>query len=282
MAHLDPQILGRNLDGESRAEILNIAKLTLSNAAAATGEAVRFDEYNTAVTGLDTRLTTVENSNMHLDAVYVDTTSADLAAALATATWNAVDEQWEFPGGINLATGDLLILNAATQQDSDRSWVMNNTKGGTAADFTALDSDIDAAIAAAIASLKGDAAADYDTLGKIEDKHIALDARVTTAEGEIDTLQTEQALRPELRTFSGTFTGPVDGVYTATVAHTFNSTKLHIELQHDEGAGVWEYVDSSIGYTTKVTTTNIEVQTESSTLAASTLRLVVTGIEDLA
>lgn len=280
MAHLNPQVIGRSLDGEGRAEIINIAKLTLSNAAASAGDVVRFAEYDADVTALQNRVDTLESHEGMIDQIYVDTTSADLATAVAAGTFDGTAKTWTFDGKV-LTTGDVLILNNATEQDSDRTWILNGTNGGTVADFTAMGSDIDAAITAAIAALKGDAANAFDTLGKIEDQHIALADHVTTAEGEIDVLQAGQALRPELRTFTGTFGAPdVDGVYTATIPHSFNSTKLHIELQNDLG-GAWEYVDSAVGFVVKVDAVNIVVTTESSTLASHSLRAVVTGIVGL-
>ncbi len=215
MAHLNTNILGRNLDGEDRAEILNIAKLVLTNAAATEKEPVRKVEFDAGIDDLDTRLTAVETSNMHIDAVYVDETSTDLATALAAGVWDDTAKHWKF-GSIELATGDLLILNAAAEEEH-RSWVMNNKKAGDSDDFTALGSDIDSSTDAAIAALKGDASIPYATLGKIEDVIIAnkvtsdaaenaLDGRVTIAEADIDAIQVAQALRPEFKIHTGTFT----------------------------------------------------------------------------
>lgn len=283
MAILTPQILGRNLDAEGRASIVNVAKITLANAATEANDVVRFTEYNTAVSDLNTRVNAIEAGEGYIDQVYVDTTSTDLATAIAAATWDGVNKTWTFGGSKVLTTGDVLILNAATQQDSDRTWILNGTNGGTAADFTALGSDIDAAINAAVAAVVGDAANQFNTLGKIEDYVVPLNDRVVTAESEIDALQAGQALRPELRTFSGTFgSADLDGVYTATIPHTFGSSKLHVELQNETAvAGTWTYVDSTLGFTMDVSNTNIVVKTESPTLAALAVRVVATGVVGL-
>ncbi len=288
MAHLNTNILGRNLDGENRAEILNIAKLTLSNAAASAFEVMRKQEFDDGVAGLDSRLTAVETSNLHIDSVYVDETSADLVTALAEAgvVWNAGTSHWDFPGGIELATGDLLILNAAAEEEH-RSWVMNNVKGGTVADFTPLGSDIDSSIDAAIAALKGDAAPEYDTLGKIEDVIIAnktatdtaqnsLDGRVTLAEADIDSLQTAQALRPEFKTHSGTFTQN-GSIYELEFTNPYNTSAITVGVQSDESLGSW-HVLSDDEVDIHVTDALISVTTGSSSVGAHTLRVLMNGI----
>ena len=106
MAHLNEMLLGRNLNGEQIAEILNIAKLTLANAAVAVDEPIRKGEYDTAAAVVDGRLTAVEGSALHLDAVYIDETSVDLATAVAAATY--ADGVWTFSTQ-ELSEGDLLI-----------------------------------------------------------------------------------------------------------------------------------------------------------------------------
>ncbi|QXN67708.1 hypothetical protein [Vibrio phage VP41s3] len=275
MAHVSNQVLGRNLDAESVAKILNVAQLTLSNAATAANEPLRKGEFDTAYNDHESRIAAMEGSSMHLDAVYVDTTSPDLATALAAGSHSG--DEWTF-GGKVLSEGDLLILNAATQQDEARSWVHNGGSAGDATDFTALASDIDAAIQSAVDSVIGDAAVEYNTLGKIEDKHIALDARVTTAEGEIDTLQTEMPLRPELKVATAvSWTDNGDGTYTASVSNPFPSTEVHVQIQSDAGAGAWTY-HFAPEFDMSVNATNVEISTSSTTLSSHAVKFLMTAL----
>lgn len=288
MAHLNEMILGRNLNGENIAEILNIAKLTLTNAAVADEEPMRKGEYDVGVSALDTRLTTMENSSMHIDAVYVDETSADLATALVAAdvTWDAAASHWAFPGGIELATGDLLILNASVESEH-RSWVMNNTLGGTAADFTPLGSDFDSAIAAAIAALKGDASIPYATLGQIEDVIIAnksssndaeaaLDVRVTATESAISTSAADILLRPEFKTHLGTFTQN-GSMYELEFANPYNTAAISIDVQSDESLGSWHKL-GDLEVDIHITDALIAITSGSASVGAHSVRVLMNGI----
>lgn len=270
MAHT---IVASNLDFESTAKALNIAQLTLSNAAGSDAEPIRKQEYDVDVTDLQTRVTSLENNSGLIEHVHVDTTSADLATALAAGSY--ANDVWTF-GTDELTTGDLLVLTAATQQDSDRSWIMNGTNLGTTADFTALGTDIDAAIQAAISGVVGDAATDYNTLGKLEDKHIALDTRVGTAESDITTLESDVALRPIHRVIAGSFVDNGDGTYTATLAHPYNNTALMYVAQTEVVEGTWDYVALT---DVDVTTTQLIVNTNSVSIGTHDIRLLVSGFD---
>lgn len=276
MAHLNTQILGRTLDAEGVAKILNVAQLTLSGAATAANEPMRKGEFDTTVGSLDSRLTAVEGSAMHLDAVYVDTTSPDLVTALSNATYS--NGIWTFGGSKELSEGDLLILNAATEQDEARSWIHNGGTSGTAQDFTALASDVDAAIQAAVASVIGTASNAYNTLGKAEALHTQLETRVATAETDIDTLQAQMPLRPEFKAaIASTWNDNGDGTYTAGVANPYNSTEVQVQTQTDSGSGSWEYVFAP-AYDMDISTTAIEITTSSSALASHSVKFLMSGI----
>lgn len=272
----NPQVLGRDLDAEGIAKILNVAQLTLSGAATAANEPMRKGEFDTTVTSIESRLTAVEGGAMHLDAVYVDTVSPDLVTALSNATY--ADGVWTFGGSKELAEGDLLILNAATEQDEARSWIHNGGTSGTAQDFTALASDVDAAIQAAVTSVIGGASNAYNTLGKAEALHTQLEGRVTTAETEIDTLQSQVALRPEFKSaIASAWNDNGDGTFTAGVANPYNSTSVQIQVQTDSGAGSWEYVFSP-AFDMDISASAIEVTTNSASLAAKSVKFVMSGI----
>ena len=80
-----------------------------------------------------TRLTTNE--------VYVDDSSLDFNAALATGTHNSADASWTF-GGIPIQRGDIVLLTAATSAQ-ERSWVHNGGNAGDATDFSRLQTNYD-------------------------------------------------------------------------------------------------------------------------------------------
>lgn len=275
MAHLKAQILGRDLDAEGIAKILNVAQLTLSGAATSDKEPMRKAEFDVAVGGLDSRLTSIEGSSMHLDAVYVDTTSPDLVTALSTGTYS--DGVWTFSGK-ELSEGDLLILNAATEQDEARSWVLNGNTTGTVADFTALASDIDAAIQAAVDSVVGTATNAFNTLGKAESAHTALTVRVADAENEIDILQSQMPLRPEFKVATAaSWTDNGDGTHTASIVNPYNTPEVQVQVQTDAGGGAWEFVFSP-AYDMDITQTAIEITTNSTTTSAHAVKFLMSGI----
>lgn len=275
MATLNAQILGRDLDAEGLAKILNVAQLTLSGAATAVNEPMRKGEFDTVVDALDTRITAIEGSDLHLDAVYVDTTSPDLTTALSTGTY--ADGKWTF-GSKVLSEGDLLILNAATEQDEARSWVQNGSATGTAADFTALATDIDAAIQAAVDSVIGGATNAYNTLGKAEALNTQLTIRVTDAENEIDILQSQMPSRPELRVATAaTWTDNGDGTHTASVVNPYSSTDVQVQIQTDDGDGTWTYVFSP-AYDMEITNAAIMITTNSTTLAAKAAKFIMSAL----
>lgn len=275
MAHLNAQVLGRDLDAEGIAKILNVAQLTLSGAASAANEPMRKGEFDTAVGSLDTRLTAVEGSAMHLDAVHVDTTSPDLVTALSTGSF--ADGIWTF-GGKQLSEGDLLILNAATEQDEARSWVLNGSATGTAADFTALASDIDAAIQEAVNSVVGTATNAFNTLGKAEAAYNALAVHVSDAENDIDILQSQMPLRPEFKAATAaSWTDNGDGTHTASIVNPYNSTEVQVQVQTDAGSGTWEYVFSP-AFDMDITNSAIEITTNSTTMAAHAVKFLMSGI----
>ncbi|WRQ13107.1 hypothetical protein [Vibrio phage vB_VpM-pA2SJ1] len=275
MAILTNQVLGRNLDAEGTAKILNLAQLTLTNAAANDNEPLRKVEFDTSFNALDSRLTAVEGSSMHLDAVYVDTTSPDLNTALSNGSY--ADGVWTF-GSKELSEGDLLILNAATEQDEARSWVHNGGTSGTAQDFTALASDIDAAIQSAVNAVIGTASNAYNTLGKAEALNTQLTTRVTDAENEIDVLQAQVPTKAEFKTaITSAWTDNGDGTYTAGVANPYNSTEVSVQVQADLGNGSWQYRFAP-EFDLSISTNAVEIMTTSATLAANPVKLVMSGI----
>lgn len=274
MATIEPIRLSRDLNAEGSAKIINLARLTVSNAASANDDVVRKLEYDIDVSDLQSRVTSIENSAGHIDAVYVDTTSADLNTAISAATYDAGTGHWTFDGK-ELSVGDILILNNATEQDSDRAWILNGANTGSSADFTAMGSDVDAAISAAVAAVVGDAANAFNTLGKIEDQHVALAERVTTEEANVDALETEMSVRPIHSVLTGSFVDNGDGTYTATINHSYNNTALNIQVQENV-SGEWKYV-SDLEVDVSVTTTQFTLETSSATLGVNPVRLLVNG-----
>lgn len=270
-------ILGRSLDAEGSAQILNLAKLTIVGAATSANEPMRKQEYDADITAITDRLTAVETSAAHIDNIYVDTTSLNLAESIATASFaNGI---WTFPGNVALTTGDLLKLNAATNQDSDRLWIIKNNPQGTISDFEQLGIDVDVVIQSYIDGVLGGATNAFNTLGKAEAAHNALADHMVTAEGNISLINTELAVRGEYKTLSiASWTDNGDGTYSASGSNPFSTTEVSVMVQSDLGSGKWQYRFPP-EYDITVTTSTIELVTASATLAGAGVKLLMTAIE---
>lgn len=271
MSHLTNVLVGRTLDGDSSAALLNFTKLTLTGAASSDTEAVRKLEFDSAVTNLQNQVTSIANDPSYKSTVYLDTTSADLATAVAAATYNN-DGTFTF-GSVIVGVGDILILNSATEQDSDRAWVHNGGTSGTASDFSAFGSDVDAAIQAVQSALLGDASV-YTSLGLAEDAIQSIDTRVTSIESTI-------ANHTEKRTFSflsSEWVDNGDGTYTATVPHTYGTSEIMFMVQEDSGGGSWHYVASGLSLDVDVNSTQFVITTGSADVASHGYKIVCSAV----
>lgn len=257
---LNQVINTRVIDHENKGELLNVAAMTLSNAATLDAHPIRKGEFDVEVTRLDSAI-----AGLHSFHVHVDSTSADLAAAVASGTF--ADSKWTI-GGTELRVGDILILDAATEQDSDRSWLMI-TANGNAADFKALGSDVDAAISSAVttavSTLTGDAAT-YTDLGLVEDKIEAMDVEIAT-----------HSITKEYAVSWGVADG--EGISTATIdtSTDFGTKAVAVRILKDLGDGYYEHLSTS---TLEVSSnaTEVRLRTDSGSVIAATLVVEVTGV----
>lgn len=270
MAHLTAIPLGRDLDGSNVVSILNIKSLTLANAAATNVEPIRKQEFDASVTALQNQITSITNDPSYKSVVYVDTTSTDLATALAAGTH---DGSVFTLGGKQIGAGDIVILNAATEQDSDRAWVHTGGTAGTVADFEPFGSDVDAAIQAVATQLIGSATT-YTDLGLVETK-------LNEHEGEITAIQTSIASHAEQRVFTALAADWVDngdGSYTLTVPHTYNTSAVMFQVQTDLGSGTWHFEDVGVTLDADITNAHFEFNTLSTDAATHGVRVIATGI----
>lgn len=257
---LSPVINTRGIDFEGLAGLSNVTKIQLTQAATSANEVLRKGEFDTEVTRLDAAII----SATEVSHSYVDTTSADLPTALAAGTFN--EGAWEF-GNVSLHIGDVLFLDAAIQQDSDRAWLMIGN-AGVAQDFKPFGSDVDAAVNAAkdaaISTLKGTANL-YPDLGAVESK---LNATDTVLAGKAKSL--------EYSVNWGVADG--DGVYTATVSTNadFGTKNVHVAVLKDQGDGFFEHLPAG-SIEVASSTSAVRLRTTSSTFAVSGIVVVVTG-----
>lgn len=250
----------RVIDHNDEGQLLNIALATLSNAAVAANQAMRKGEFDTEVTRLDSAIAALSNASSS----YVDTTSLTLTESLAAATFDVVNDVWVFGGTTNLNVGDVLFLDAATEQDSDRAWLMI-ASNGVEADFKAFGNDVDAAIAAAVSTLKGDAVT-YVNLGIVEDKLALID-------GEI-------AEHSHTKEYTVTWADQGDGTHIATIdtSTDFGTRSVHVRILKDnaDANGFLEHI-STASIQVESSALSVRLTTDSGTIVAATLIAEVTG-----
>ncbi|MGL5774297.1 MAG: hypothetical protein ACRCYB_02995 [Aeromonas veronii] len=267
---LELNVMTRGIDFEEKGKLLNVAEVSLANAATSNVHPIRKGEFDTTVAALESAIADAAGASH----AYVDTTNANLADALADASF--ADGAWSF-GATDLHVGDVLFLDAATQQDSDRAWLMI-AANGNAGDFKAFGSDVDTAIAAAIGTVAGDAAV-YTDLGLVEDKLGLLDGDVTSLDGRIDVLEAAEGSHTHTVEYAVTWGAPdVDGIRTATVdtSADFGTYKVNARVLKVKSGGFYEHL-SSTALVIESSATSVRLKTDSSSIAAATLKLLVSG-----
>jgi hypothetical protein len=270
---LEVVLNSRSVDAESKGKLLNLAELTLVNAASANNHAVRKGEFDTAVSDLNAAISAVHGAH----AVHVDTTSADLATSLAGATF-AVDA-WAF-GATELHVGDVLVLDAATEQDSDRAWIMV-AANGVAADFKAFGSDVNAAINtardAAISTIRNGSG--YSDLADAEIAVADVVADVATNTAAISSANTAIAAKADTNHYSvvwGAADG--DGVREALIDITgdFASHDISVRVLKEKAGGFYEHITSG-SLVIETSDAAIRLRSDSISLTNATLHVVVIG-----
>lgn len=267
---LELNVITRGIDFEEKGKLLNVAEMSLTNAATLSSHPVRFGEFNITVAALESAIADAAGASH----AYVDTTNANLADALADASF--ADGVWTF-GATELHIGDVLFLDAATQQDSDRAWLMI-AADGDADDFKAFGSDVDTAIAAAVGTVVGDAAV-YTDLGLVEDKLGSLDGDVTALDGRLDVLEAAEGSHTHTVEYPVTWGAPDgDGIRTATVdtAADFGTYKVTARVLKVKSGGFYEHL-SSTALVIESSDLSVRLKTDSSSIAAATLKLLVSG-----
>ena len=258
---LDVLINTRSVDAESKGKLLNVAELTLANAASSNVHPIRKGEFDTAVAALQSAIADASGA-FH---AYIDTTNATLADALADGSF--ADGGWTF-GATTLHVGDTLFLDAATQQDSDRAWQMIAANGDVG-DFKAFGTDFDAAITAAVAAavngLAGDATV-YTDLGLVEDKLDAVDVALAT--------------KGEVKHYAVTWgAADVDGVREALIdtSTDFGTHDVQVRVMKVKAGGFYEHITSS-SLVIETSDSAIRLRSDSLSLTNATLHVVASGV----
>lgn len=281
------QILGFNLNGESVASLLNIKSLTLSEAATAAEQAVRFQEFNTEIDALQAQFDALDASHHSISEVHVDSASGTLADALALGTYDSGTKAWSFPDGTVIGAGDAVILQAAADP-KDRSWIHTGTAVGDATDFERLSSDVqaivDAGVIAVTDALRGGVVEAGDTLAKLFNLIQSVDtlanqtaSDLVTLEATVNTLATDVAGKADVFQAQITFApSGTSGIYEATTTNSTGNADALIALKQEVSTGVYTTVASS-AYTDLVSAANITVRTMSPSMNGQTYDLVMEG-----
>ncbi len=261
---LELNVMTRGIDFEELGSLLNVKELSLANAATTNVHPIRKGEFDTTVAALEAAIADASGASH----AYVDTTNVNLTDALADGTF--ATGGWTF-GATTLHVGDVLFLDAATEQDSDRAWLMI-AANGDAGDFKAFGSDVDTAIAAAVNGVVGDAAT-YTNLGLVEDKFVSVDA-------DIAALQAAEGSHTHTAEYAVTWGAPdVDGIRTATIDTSvdFGTYKVNARVLKVKAGGFYEHL-SSTALVIESSDTAVRLRTDSSSIVAATLKLLVSGV----
>ena len=242
------QVLGKHLDGEGVAQLLNIASVSLSVAAANDVDAVQFGQVKAIRDALQAQLDSLAADHTRISSVHVDTVSTTLADALALAdSYDAGTNTWTF-GTTVIGEGDSIILQAATIPE-DRSWIHVGLGNGDATDFERLNSDIqaliDVGVVAVTNSLRDGVPEAGDTLNKLfvliqanASDLGALQVDVTANTDAIATLTTEVAGKVRAFYLTGTFAlNAQNNIYELTAGNPANFENARITVKESLGGG---------------------------------------------
>lgn len=281
------QILGFNLNGESVASLLNIKSLTLSEAATSAEQAIRLQEFNAGVDGLQAQLDAIDASHHSISEVHVDSASTTLQAALDLGTYDGGTKAWTFGDGTVIGSGDAIILQAATDP-ADRSWIHVGTALGNASDFERLSSDIQALINAGIASVT-DALRDGvveagDTLAKLYALALSIqtlananEVRLDDVDSALTTLGAEVDGKADVFQDTATFSvSGTAGIYEAVISNPTSNANAIVSLKSDVGGGVMTTV-SPTAYADLVSEATITLRTMSTSMNGQSYTVVIEG-----
>lgn len=276
----------RIVDHEDLGQLINVAKLSLTNAAVANDDAVRKQEFDSAIAAI-----TFDN--------VVESTETSLADYITA-------------NGTGLAEGTFLFLPNAP--DRQNRYVRRDTAisdDGTANDFINVN-----AVADFIATDLTDHYAGSDgvfiddvngfigindgtiTLAKLNAEVMTLvdskDAAVTSAltgdattftdlglvEDELESLASEQATNSKTVEYAVTFGAPDgDGVATALIdtSSDFGTKSVIARILKDSGDGFFQHISTGSALVVSSSATQVKVETTSTAMLAATLTVEVTG-----
>lgn len=250
------QYLGHDLKAEGVASILDLKQLTLSNAASDVNDAVRLQEFTSEIDNIQSQVDAISGDQTRISHVHVDETSADLATALAAGSYDGVNHQWTF-GSTVIGVGDVIILQAAADP-KDRTWIHNGGEAGSVADFSHLNSDVEALVNAGVQSVLDALRAGVPEAGDTLDKLYTLILSVQTAvdghtvrldaiDVAIDNLEAEVATKADAFHAAVTFAphASLVGVYECVVANPVGSHRVTVTLDQEVGGGVYAELDKT-------------------------------------
>lgn len=281
------QVLGFNLNGEGVASLLNIKALSLSQAATEAEQAVRLGELNTAIAAVQTQIDNINSNHTRISEVHVDSSSADLATALALGTYDSGAHTWTFPDATVIGEGDVIILQAAADP-KDRTWIHAGGTAGSAADFEHLNSDVealvDAGVVAVTDALRGGVVEAGDTLAKLYTLIQSLDTTVAGVASDLADLDTTvDALASDVAGKADVFQEQItfapsgtSGIYEATIANPSGNAGALLALKQEVSTGVMTTVPST-AYTDVVSAANITLRTMSPSMNGETYAVVIEG-----
>lgn len=276
----------RTVNHEDKGELLNVAQLTLTNAAVAANEPIRKQEHDAAIAALsfDNVVESVETSLTD----YIAANGTGLAEGTLLILNNAPERENRFVRRDPLVSdvgdeNDFININAVSnfirsdltdQYSGADGLFIDDTNGfigindGTitlaklAAEVMALvdtkDSDVTSA-------LTGDAAT-YTNLGLVEDELESLTAETSTHSKTI-----------EYAVAWGAADG--NGISTATIdtSTDFGTKSVQVRILKDLGDGYFEHISTGDAVEVSSNTTSVRLRTDSGALLAATLSIEVTG-----
>lgn len=275
----------RTTDYEDLGKLLNVAGLTLTNAAVAANEPMRKGEFDSAIAALSFD-NVVESAEVSL-ADYIVTNGTGLTEGTLLYLPNAPERENRFvrrdPVVSDLGTSaDFININAVsnfirtdlTDQYAGSDGVfIDDTNGfigisdGTLT-LAKLNSEVMALVdskdAAVTTALTGDATT-YTNLGLVED--------------QLETINTAIATHSHTEAYSITWGAPDgNGIATATIDTSvdFGTADVQVRIVKDLGDGYFEHISTA---TIEVASnaSSVRLRTDSGAIIASTLTLFVTG-----
>lgn len=276
----------RTVDHESKGELLNVASITLANAAVAANEPMRKGEVDAALAAI-TFDNVVESAEVSL-AAYVAANGTGLAEGTLIVLSNAPERENRYVRRDPLISDagtvdDFININAASNfirtdltdqyAGSDGIFIddVNGFIGITdstislaklSAEVMALVDTKDAAVTTA---LTGDAAT-YTDLGLVED--------------ELQALATETATHSKSIGYNVVWGAPDgDGIATAVIdtSTDFGTKSVNVRMLKDLGDGFFEHISTA---TVEIASnaTSVRLRTDSGSVIAATHTVEVTGV----